>query len=60
MTEGKYSFSAKKAGRNCEFVAAADAKEEVIKQAKMHATTCSVCAGLSDEQLNAAIEEKAQ
>ncbi len=52
---GKYSFSARKAGKSCDFVATADAREEVLKQAKAHAATCSACAGMTEQQVDAAV-----
>ncbi|MCL5008342.1 MAG: DUF1059 domain-containing protein [Candidatus Marsarchaeota archaeon] len=58
MTEGKYSFSARKAGKNCDFQFASDAREEVIAKAKEHVASCNVCADLKEEQLAAAIEQR--
>ena len=59
MAEGKYSFSARKAGKNCDFQFASDAREEVVAKAKEHAASCVVCTGLNEQQLNEAVEERA-
>jgi predicted small metal-binding protein len=57
--EGKYRFEAKKAGIECGFIAANNAREEVVRSAQAHAKMCSACANLTEEKINSAIEERA-
>ncbi|MGC8479757.1 MAG: DUF1059 domain-containing protein [Candidatus Micrarchaeia archaeon] len=52
-----YKISAKKLGKACNFEASAPERQEVIKRAAEHAKVCQVCAGLTEEQAAAAVEE---
>lgn len=52
-----YKITAKKLGKECSFEATAPERQEVIKKAAEHAKVCSVCAGLTEEQASAAVEE---
>ncbi len=52
-----YKITAKKLGKECSFEAIAPAREEAIKKTAEHAKVCSICAGVTEEQAAAAVEE---
>jgi predicted small metal-binding protein len=52
-----YKITAKKLGKECSFEAIAPERQEVIKKAAEHAKVCSICAGITEEQATAAVEE---
>ncbi len=54
----KYEFASSRAGKQCNFVAEEESREEAVRKAKEHIQACSACAGLSEEQISAAIQEK--
>ena len=54
----KYEFASCRAGKQCNFVAEEESREEAVRKANEHIKACSACAGLSEEQISAAIQEK--
>ncbi|MEM0201098.1 MAG: DUF1059 domain-containing protein [Candidatus Micrarchaeaceae archaeon] len=52
-----YKITAKKLGKECSFEATSPERQEVIKKAAEHAKVCSVCSGMTEEQVAAAVEE---
>ena len=52
-----YKISAKKLGRECNFEATALDRQDVVKKASEHAKVCSVCSGLTEDQVAKAVEE---